>query len=71
VTMTKIQEECLDDALMALLDHSKRAQDEKKTQIKKSGQNRMHHYYVLYTVCHMTMQGLFSNSAENCSQNGI
>ena len=43
----------------------------KKTQIKKSNQNRMHYYYVLYTVCHMTMQGLFSNSAKNCSQNGI
>lgn len=28
--MTKIQEEYLDDALMALLDHSKRVQDDKK-----------------------------------------
>lgn len=59
--MTKIQEEYLDDALVALLDHSKRVQEcqEKacETQIKKSGQNCMHHHYVLYTVCHMTMQG--------------
>ena len=43
VTMTKIQEEYLDDAL---LDHSKRVQEwqEKacETQIKKLGQNSMH-----------------------------
>ena len=70
--MTKIQEEYLDDALF---DHSKRVQEwqEKtcETQIKKSGQNSMHHHYVLYTVCCMSTQGSFSNSGENCGQNGI
>jgi hypothetical protein len=68
--MTKIQEEYLDDTLF---NHSKRVQEwqEKTCETQITSQNSMHHHYVLYTVCHMTTEGWFPNSAQNCGQNGI